>query len=89
MGIGESEINDYLFMNTGDLFILTACSLIIRKEHPNKEHEPIIDENMINSIIKRSITIIKDLVISDQTGKPPATLTKNNLFHRRIIEKLK
>jgi hypothetical protein len=87
MEIDEREINDYLFMNTGDLFILTASSLIIKKDYPNQEEEP-IDVDVINSIIKKSITTIKDLVKSDQTGKPPATLTKNNLFHRRIIEKL-
>ena len=84
MEIDSSGINDYLFMNTADLFILTAASLFIKDEMPHQENLP-INVSEIDAIIRRSIEIIKNLIKEDQTGKPPATLTKNNLFHRRIV----
>lgn len=100
LGISESDISMYSFMNTADLFVLSLVSKTIEQEICKYEQIGKVkgisnyDEwcQKINSnldeYIKSSIEIIKECINNDESGNPPAVLTKNATFHKQLIQKI-
>ncbi len=100
IGIDEININMYSFMNTADLFLLSLVSKVIEQEICKYEQIGKIKEinnydewcEKINSnldeYIKKSIEIIKVCIQDDESGNPPAVLTKNATFHKQLIQKI-
>lgn len=100
LNIDEKLINEYLFMNTADLFLLSVVSKIIAKDIC--EYDSIGKNGKISTIgyweteinnnlhayIRTAIDIIHECIINDKTGTPPAVLTKNAAFHRQLIDKV-
>lgn len=102
LGINESEINMYSFMNTADLFLLSLVSKVIELDICNYEQIGKIKEKNINNYddwcekinsnldeyIKKSIEIMKECIQDDKSGNPPAVLTKNATFHKQLMQKI-
>lgn len=100
LGIDESEISLYSFMNTADLFLLSLVSKEI--ELNICSYENIGKNDKINNYdewnrkiqsnldiyIKEAIEIMKGCVQADKSGNPPAVLTKNVTFHKHLIQKV-
>lgn len=100
LNIAKEKIIEYTFMNTADLFLLSLFSKIVEfevcgyneigKKIEGKEFvenfqiwRERINENS-DDYIKKSIEIIRKTMIEDSSGKPPATLTKSNAFHKQL-----
>ncbi|MCI6692030.1 MAG: AIPR family protein [Clostridium sp.] len=100
LGINESEISLYSFMNTADLFLLSLVSKEIelnicsyenigknKKINNYDEWNESIQLNL-DIYIKEAIEIMKECVQADKSGNPPAVLTKNVTFHKQLIQKI-
>ncbi|MBU8589213.1 AIPR family protein [Priestia megaterium] len=99
LGIKGKEINDYSFLNTGDFFLLSTFSAISQKKYGKL---PVIGEkgkinftNWSNQVMadfdvifKESINIMFESITEDSSGKQVATLTKNQAFHKSLIQKV-
>lgn len=99
--VNEEEINDYIFMNTADIFLLSAFSEVVQHEicpfdKIGKEVDGKIRVNNFEewehgigenkyAYIRKAISFIKGTMDKEANGKPPATLTKNGAFHRSMI----
>ncbi|WP_025161852.1 AIPR family protein [Paraclostridium bifermentans] len=97
LNIDKSLINEYLFMNTADLFLLSIISKIIEKEicpydrigkcdkaNDLETWEKHVNDSL-NKYIKDAIDVMHECIINDKTGNPPAVLTKNAIFHKQLM----
>ncbi|MES5869073.1 AIPR family protein [Bacillus cereus] len=97
--IGSDDINDYSFLNTGDFFLISLCSLISQKRYGSlppinqkvktnfKEwSERVSDE--FDDIFKESVKIMYDAIKADASGKQVATLTKSRDFHKKLVQEV-
>jgi hypothetical protein len=99
LGIEAKDINDYSFLNTGDFFLLSTFSIISQKRFGRI---PAIGEKgrfdfsiwseevftAFDDIYKESVQIMYETLSEDTTGKQVATLTKNQAFHKTLIQKV-
>lgn len=99
LGVSSEESDEYLFLNTGDLFLISTLSEVSQRKYgklPDIEEKNTFNfedwkksvEDNFDSLFKKSINIMKECMSEDITGKQVATLTKNQAFHKELMRKV-
>jgi len=99
LNINENEIDNYLFINTGDFFLLSLFSEISQIKFGNipelnqassfdfNTWKNNVNENF-DEIFIEGIDVMRDCVKNDKSGKQIATLTKSLSFHKELLKAL-
>ena len=95
LSISNEVADQYIFMNTADIFILGLVAELIQKklamDKENISNTVLVDlelQENIREYIKIACKVINNEILADKTGKSPATLTKSANFYRTLVSKV-
>jgi hypothetical protein len=103
--IEAGQIDDYIFLNTADIFLLSAFSELVSinicpftdigKEIDGTVRAKSVDDwiqkvmENLENYTKQSIEYMKESMRKNESNKPPATLTKNATFHNELKSRIR